>query len=88
MHGGCSGTFETGQQVLAKVRAMGFSEAALPIPFEIQCYHCGKEMVMETCEAACASCGAVHAVPPCHAHEPDAVRCAGPSSVKPDSSNV
>jgi hypothetical protein len=78
MHGGCSGSFDSGQQVLAKVRAMGFSEAMLPIPLEIQCHSCGEPMAMATCEARCEACGAVHAVTPCHAHDPGAIQCAGP----------
>ena len=77
MHGGCSGSFDSGQQVLAKVRAMGFSEAMLPIPMEMACHNCGKPMTMSTCEFACGECGAVHAVTPCHAHDPEAVQCAG-----------
>ncbi|MBW2731997.1 MAG: hypothetical protein JRH20_06355 [Deltaproteobacteria bacterium] len=77
MHGGCSGSFSDGLDVLNKVRAMGFSAAMLPIAVEISCQNCGREMTMETCEAACGECGAIHAVTPCHAGDPSAIVCAG-----------
>lgn len=77
MHGGCSGSFASGLEVLNKVRAMGFSAATLPIAAELDCHNCGRPMTMETCEATCGECGATHAVTPCHAHDPSAIVCAG-----------
>lgn len=78
MHDGCGGSFSTGQQVVDKLRMMGFSAGPLPNPFSLACQHCGAAMEMTTYEYACDACGAVHGVTPCHAFSPDEVRCAGP----------
>lgn len=78
MHDGCGGSFANGQQVVAKLRMMGFSQGFLPTPFEIDCHHCHKPITMTTFEFACPHCGAVHGVTPCHSHSPSSVQCAGP----------
>lgn len=78
MHDGCGGSFANGQQVVAKLRMMGFSQGFLPMPFEIDCHHCGKPITMTTFEFTCADCGAVHGVTPCHSNSPTSVQCAGP----------
>lgn len=71
MHDGCSGSFDNGEQVVDKIRMMGFSEQFLPVPFDIPCHHCKKEFEMETFETACPHCGHIHAVTPCHAFDAD-----------------
>lgn len=77
MHDGCAGSFTTGQQVVSKLRMMGFSGGTLPVPFELDCHCCGKPMQMDTFEFACPTCGAVHGVTPCHSHSAEFVQCAG-----------
>ena len=78
MHDGCGGSFENGQDVVAKVRMMGFAQGALPAALELACQHCGEAMTMTTFEYACPKCNAVHAVTPCHSHSAEYVQCAGP----------
>lgn len=78
MHDGCAGSFATGQQVVDKLRMMGFSNGPLPTPFAMECGHCGEAMEMTTYEFTCPECGAVHGVTPCHATGPEFVQCAGP----------
>ena len=77
MHEGCSGSFETGRQIVDKIRMMGFSTQFLPVPLNIACGQCGANFEMETFEASCPSCNAVHGVTPCHAFDPDNVMNAG-----------
>lgn len=77
MHDGCSGEFENGQQVVDKVRMMGFAEQCLPVPFQVTCKNCEDQFTMETYESHCPSCSAVHAVTPCHAFDADNVVSAG-----------
>jgi len=77
MHDGCSGSFTDGKQVVDKVRMMGFSEQFMPMPLNVPCVVCEKEFEMETFEAKCPECGAVHAVTPCHAFDPANVMSAG-----------
>ncbi len=76
MHDGCAGSFENGKQVLAKVRAMGFSGGLMPMPLPIEC-ECGKTFEMETFESHCPHCGMIFAVTPCHAFDPENVMMAG-----------
>jgi len=76
MHEGCSGSFESGKQVVNKLRAMGFSSGNIPLPLEIECGECGKKFMMETFEARC-ECGMVYGVTPCHAFAPENVQAAG-----------
>ncbi|MGE4317415.1 MAG: hypothetical protein AB7E96_00815 [Deferribacterales bacterium] len=76
MHEGCSGSFQSGMQVVDKLRMMGFSCGAMPAPVTIHCTNCGKEFVMDTFEAKC-ECGMVYGVTPCHAFSPDHVQAAG-----------
>ena len=77
MHEGCSGSFETGRQVLQKVRMMGFSEQFMPVALDITCRECGETFQMETFESICPKCETVYAVTPCHAFDPDNVAAAG-----------
>jgi rubrerythrin len=76
-HAGCSGSFEDGKQVVDKVRMMGFSEQFLPVALDVPCKNCGKTFEMESFEAKCPECGAVHAVTPCHAFDASNVDSAG-----------
>ena len=46
MHDGCSASFTSGKQVVDKVRMMGFSDGALPLPLPIKC-ECGTTFEME-----------------------------------------
>lgn len=77
MHDGCSGSFENGQQVVNKVRQMGFSEGSMPMSMEIRCQECGKVFEMETFESKCPHCNMVYGVTPCHAFDPNNVMAAG-----------
>lgn len=76
MHEGCGGSFESGMQVVDKLRSMGFSDGYVPVPFTIKCEHCGKESVMTTFEYKC-ECGMVYGVTPCHAFSAEHVQAAG-----------
>lgn len=77
MHAGCSGSFANGQQVVDKLRAMGFNEQYFPVPIGYQCTECGAEFEAETLEFRCIDCGMVYGVTPCHAHDPSAIQAAG-----------
>ena len=37
MHDGCSGKFDNGLQVLAKLKMMGFSTQSMPFPLTFPC---------------------------------------------------
>ena len=77
MHDGCSGSFESGQEVANKVRQMGFSPQPMPMPMDIECKECGKTFEMITFEDKCPHCNMVYAVVPCHAFDPNNVQAAG-----------
>ncbi len=77
MHDGCSGTFENGQQVVNKLRNMGFSNQFLPVGLSIKCDECGEEFDMQTFEAVCPNCSMVYGVTPCHAFDIANVQQAG-----------
>lgn len=77
MHDGCSGSFVDGKQVVDKVRMMGFSQQYMPMPMTVKCGVCDTDFEMETFEAQCPACAAVHGVTPCHAFDPANVMVAG-----------
>jgi len=77
MHEGCQGSFTSGAQVVDKLRQMGFSRMAMPIPAEIQCGGCHATFLMQTLEDRCDGCGMVFGVTPCHAHDPGSIQPAG-----------
>ncbi len=77
MHDGCSGSFKSGEEVLLKVRSMGFAEQPMPMALDITCVECHTEFVMETHEGACPTCQMIYAVTPCHAFDVDNVMAAG-----------
>jgi len=76
-HGNCSGSFESGAQVVDKIRQMGFAEQNMPMPFDITCPKCGEVFEMETFESKCPKCDMVFGVTPCHAFDPENVMPAG-----------
>lgn len=77
MHEGCSGSFNSGKEVVDKVRAMGFSQQYMPVPLYIKCTECGETFEMSTFEDNCPSCKMVYGVTPCHAFDPENVMAAG-----------
>lgn len=77
MHQGCDGSFGGGEQVVDKLRTMGFSGMAMPVETEISCEGCGTVFKMETLESRCPDCGMVYGVTPCHASDPKSVKAAG-----------
>jgi len=76
MHDGCSGSFESGKQVVDKLRSMGFSSGNMPLPLVIKCEECNKNFNMYTFEHKC-ECGMVYGVTPCHAFDAENVQAAG-----------
>lgn len=74
MHDGCAGGGNTGDEVLNKVRQMGFSGLPIPVPLRVRCGRCGETFEMAYFEDACTACGAVHAITPCHADDAGSVR--------------
>lgn len=77
MHDGCSGVGQDGAMILQKVRMMGFSEAPMPVAVEIPCGDCGATFSMTKFATPCPGCGMIHAVTPCHAHDPSSIRATG-----------
>lgn len=77
MHDGCAGSFENGQQVVDKIRMMGFNGQFMPVAFTIKCDNCGDEFSMEHFEGKCPKCSMVYGVTPCHAFDPANVMPAG-----------
>ncbi|WP_321530991.1 hypothetical protein [uncultured Desulfuromonas sp.] len=77
MHDGCSANFNSGMDVLNKVRAMGFSPQQMPAAVTLHCQGCQTRFEMTTFEGKCPQCGMVYAVTPCHAHDPNAIQAAG-----------
>ncbi len=77
MHDGCSGSFDSGKEVVDKVRMMGFSPQPMPVPIDMVCPECGTKFEMETFEAKCEKCGMVFGVTPCHAFSADNIMAAG-----------
>jgi hypothetical protein len=76
MHDGCSGSFTNGQQVVDKIRMMGFNKENMPAPLIIECVECGESFVMKSFEGKC-ECGVVYGVTPCSAGSADNVKPAG-----------
>jgi len=77
MHDGCAGQFDNGQQVVDKVRMMGFNMQPMPMPLEIKCVHCEETFQMTRFEDRCPKCGMVYGVTPCHAFDPANIMAAG-----------
>jgi|LGOV01.1.fsa_nt_gb Zn finger protein HypA/HybF involved in hydrogenase expression len=77
MHDGCTGMFDSGKEVVAKVRSMGFALQFLPIPLPLTCVECGEEFEMNKFEDKCPNCNMVYGVVPCHAFDAENVKAAG-----------
>ena len=77
MHAGCSGKFDDGMQVLAKLRMMGFSKQDMPFPMTFTCKECGKEITMTTFEYECPHCSMIYAITPCNAFDVENILTAG-----------
>jgi len=77
MHDGCSGTLESGKQIVDKIRMMGFNHNPLATPLEIECSNCDDVFSMDKMETMCPSCNMVYGVTPCHAHSAEFVKAAG-----------
>jgi len=77
MYDGCSGAFDSGKDVVDKVRAMGFDSQFMPAPADMKCSECGETFLMETFEGKCPNCGMVYGVTPCHAFDIENIKAAG-----------
>ncbi len=77
MHDGCSGTFESGKQIVDKIRMMGFNNSPLATTLEINCSNCDNVFQMEQMESKCPACNMVYGVTPCHSHSVKFVKPAG-----------
>ena len=77
MHDGCSGAYESGKEIIDKIRMMGFNKSPLPVFLEIKCSNCDNTFQMEYMESACPSCFMVFGVTPCHSHSAEFVKAAG-----------
>ncbi len=77
MHDGCSGAFQSGREVVDKIRLMGFHTSRLGAPLEIRCKNCDNFFFMETMESKCSVCGMVYGVTPCHSYSAEFVKPAG-----------
>ncbi len=77
MHDGCSGAYESGKQIVDKIRMMGFNKSPLAASLEIGCTNCDAVFQMEFMESACPECGMIYGVTPCHSHSSEFVKAAG-----------
>jgi predicted RNA-binding Zn-ribbon protein involved in translation (DUF1610 family) len=77
MHDGCSGAYESGKQIVDKIRMMGFNKSQLAASLEISCTNCDAVFQMEFMESACPECGMIYGVTPCHSHSSEFVKAAG-----------
>jgi len=77
MHDGCSGIYATGEEVVSKIRMMGFNKNTLPRPLNLVCVSCKTNFDMTHMETSCPDCGMVYGVIPCHSHSPEHVKPAG-----------
>ncbi|MCD4677111.1 MAG: hypothetical protein K8S18_14120 [Desulfobacula sp.] len=77
MHNGCSGAYESGKQIVDKIRMMRFNKSPMTTNLKIDCTNCDTIFQMEYMESQCPSCGMVYGVTPCHAHSTQFVKAAG-----------
>ena len=77
MHDACSDAFQTGKQIVDKIRTMGFNVNPLGAELKIKCTNCDAEFLMVYMEAQCPSCKMVYGVTPCHSHSAQFVKAAG-----------
>lgn len=77
MHDGCNASFQSGKEIVDKIRMMGFNRSPLGTPLDINCTNCNSEFKMEQMESVCPHCGMVYGVTPCHSQSADFVKAAG-----------
>lgn len=77
MHDGCSSAFQSGKEIVDKIRTMGFNKNPVGNALEINCTNCDTVFKMEFMESECPSCGMVYGVTPCHSHSAEFVKAAG-----------
>ena len=77
MHDGCSAEFQSGKEIVDKIRTMGFNINPLGAPLNIGCTHCGNDFKMARMESSCPHCGMVYGVTPCHSYSAEFVKAAG-----------
>ena len=76
MHDGCSAAFESGKQIVDKIRMMGFNKNPLAASLKINCTNCTAIFEMEFMESECPECGMIYGVTPCHSHSSEFVKAA------------
>jgi len=77
MHDGCSGAFATGEQIVSKIRMMGFNKNPIGVPYDVTCVNCSHIFKMTHMETGCPECDMVYGVTPCHSQSADCVKPAG-----------
>lgn len=77
MHDCCSASFQSGKDIVDKIRMMGFNRSPLGAPLRISCTNCHTTFLMEYMESSCPRCGMVFGVTPCHSHSAEFVKAAG-----------
>lgn len=77
MHNGCSGSLDSGKEIVDKIRMMGFNTSPVAAPFSMNCTNCEATFKMETMETVCPSCEMVFGVTPCHSNSAQFVKPAG-----------
>ena len=73
----CSDAFQSGKQIVDKIRAMGFNANPLGAELNIKCTNCDTEFEMAHMESQCPTCKMVYGVTPCHSHSAQFVKAAG-----------
>ena len=77
MHDDGSGSFQSGKQIVDKIRTMGFNTSPVGAELKINCTNCDTVFQMATMESKCPSCKMVYGVTPCHSHSAEFVKAAG-----------
>jgi len=77
MHEGCTGSFGSGQEVVDKIRMMGFNTRPMPMPVIINCVECKEDFEMTHLETKCPHCSMVYGVTPCSTEDPERIQAAG-----------
>lgn len=77
MHEGCTGSFDSGKEIIDKIRMMGFNRREMPSSVNIECVECRNDFVMTHLETKCSNCGMVYGITPCSTDYPDRIKAAG-----------
>ena len=77
MHDDCGNAFQSGKQIVDKIRSMGFNANPLGAELKIKCTNCDAVFQMVYMESQCPSCKMVYGVTPCHSHSAQFVKAAG-----------